>query len=73
MIYTDLFKKKRIEYYQDIGIQPNCCLMSSKFCRHLQLENNIQLWTGKMFQGIEIIMVYNKNPGTTIQFFQKIN
>ena len=72
MSYTDLFESKRIKYYVDTGIQPNAVLMSSKFALHLSTENNIQLWDGSIFMGVEIIIVYNINPSDIIQFFRRI-
>ena len=72
MSYTDLFESKRIEYYVDTGVMPNAVLMSSKFALHLSTENNIQLWDGSIFMGVEIIIVYNINPSDIIQFFRRI-
>ena len=72
MSYTDLFESKRIKYYVDTGIQPNAVLMSSKFALRLSTENNIQLWDGSIFMGVEIIIVYNINPSDIIQFFRRI-
>lgn len=72
MSYTDLFESKRIEYYVDTGVMPNAVLMSSKFALRLSTENNIQLWDGCIFMGVEIIIVYNINPSDIIQFFRRI-
>ena len=57
MKYTELFREKRLEYYQDTGISCNAVLMSDYFAKELMKENDIHLYSGSKFLSDEIIKV----------------
>ena len=72
MNYTELFRTKRIEYYNDTGISCNCCIMSDYFAKELMKENDMHLYSGSKFLGVEIIKVYSPVLNYGIQFFRKV-
>ena len=72
MNYTELFREKGLEYYQDTGISCNAVLMSDYFAKELMKENDIHLYSGSKFLGVEIIKVYSPTPNYGIQFFRKV-
>ena len=71
MNYTELFREKRIEYYTDSGISLNCCIMSDYFAKELMKENDMHLYSGSKFLGVELIKVYSPTPNYGIHFFRK--
>ena len=88
MNYTELFREKRLEYYQDTGISCNAVLMSDYFAKELMKENDIHFTIeisgiqiggksklinlGGKFLGVEIIKVYSPTLNYGIQFFRKV-
>ena len=72
MNYTELFREKLLEYYQDTGISCNAVLMSDYFAKELMKENDIHLYSGSKFLGVEIIKVYSPVLNYGIQFFRKV-
>ena len=42
MNYTELFREKRLEYYQDTGISCNAVLMSDYFAKELMKEKGVK-------------------------------
>ena len=72
MNYTELFREKRIEYFADSGISPNCCIMSDYFAKEFMKETDIHLYSGSKFLGVEIIKVYSPTLNYGIQFFRKV-
>ena len=72
MNYTELFREKRIEYFADSGVSPNAVLMSDYFAKELMKENDIHLYSGSKFLGVEVIKVYSPTPNYGIQFFRKV-
>ena len=56
MNYTELFREKRLEYYQDTGISCNAVLMSDYFAKELMKENDMHLYSGSKFLGVEVII-----------------
>ena len=72
MNYTELFREKRLEYYQDTGISCNAVLMSDYFAKELMKENDMQLYSGSKFLSIEVIKGYSPTPNYGIQFFRKV-
>ena len=72
MNYTELFREKRLKYYQDTGISCNAVLMSDYFAKELMKENDMYLYSGSKFLGVEVIKVYSPTPNYGIQFFRKV-
>ena len=72
MNYTELFREKRIEYFTDSGVSPNAVLMSDYFAKELMKENDMHLYSGSKFLGVEVIKVYSPTPNYGIQFFRKV-
>ena len=72
MNYKELFREKRLEYYQDTGISCNAVLMSDYFAKELMKENDMHLYSGSKFLGVEVIKVYSPTPNYGIQFFRKV-
>ena len=72
MNYTEIIREKRLEYYQDTGISCNAVLMSDYFAKELMKENDMHLYSGSKFLGVEVIKVYSPTPNYGIQFFRKV-
>ena len=72
MNYTELFREKRMEYMENTGIQSNAVLMSDYFAKELMKENDMHLYSGSKFLGVEVIKVYSPTPNYGIQFFRKV-
>ena len=72
MNYTELFREKRIVYFAYSGISQNCCIMSDYFAKELMKENDMHLYSGSKFLGVEVIKVYSPTPNYGIQFFRKV-
>ena len=72
MNYTELFREKRLEYYQDTGISCNAVLMSDYFAKELIKENDIHLYSGSKFLGVKVIKVYAPTHNYGIQIVRKV-
>ena len=46
--------------------------MSDYFAKELMKENDIHLYSGSKFLGVEVIKVYSPTPNYGIQFFRKV-
>lgn len=71
-IYEKFFTEKRIEFYEETGISPNCCIMQQCFANELAKETGCRIKSGEFYKGIEIIITYNTRCSNTLQFFRQI-